>query len=89
MSGIADFVAYLNSFGVLGLCVLLAWGFYTERLRFGRDFDDLEQENVKCRTVIELRDAEIRKLWEEKVEEKEKAADLAQAYLKIREVEKP
>lgn len=82
MSGIADFVAYLNSFGVLGLFVLLAWAFYTERLRFGRDFDDLEQNLAKCQ-------AEIKELWQEKVEEKEKLADLAQAYVKIREEEKP
>lgn len=88
MSGIADFVAYLNSFGVLGGGVLLLWALYTERLRFGRDFNDLEEENAKCRAVIELRDAEIRKLWEDKVTEKEKAADVALAYVRIREEEK-
>ena len=81
VSGFGDFISYLDSFGILGLFVFLAWAFYSERVRFGKDFDDLETKLDSCQ-------AENRKLWEEKVAEKEKAADLAQAYLKIREGER-
>lgn len=81
MSSFGDILAYLNAGGVLAGGLIFIWALYTEKLRFGKDFDDLEGELTTCR-------AEIKQLWNEKIEDKEKAAALADAYLKIREAER-
>jgi hypothetical protein len=81
MSALPPILEYLNAGGVLAVFLLIAWGFYTERIRFGQDFDDMEKELVECR-------AEIKELWLEKVADKEEKAELARAYLKIREADK-
>lgn len=72
---------YLNAGGVLAAFLLIGWGFYTERIRFGRDFDDLEKKLDDC-------ELQIKELWQEKVADKEEKAELARAYLRIREHDK-
>ena len=81
MSALPPLFDFLNAGGVLALLLILGFGFYTGRVRLGADFDDQEEQLGKCRS-------EIKDLWEEKVADKEKIADLAQAYLKIREADK-
>lgn len=82
MAGMQPILDYLNAGGVLGVFLLIAYAFYSERIRFGKDFDDMEQELIECR-------AEIKQLWLEKVADKEEKAELARAYLRIREADKP
>lgn len=81
MSALPPLLEYLNAGGVLALMVLGGWMVYTGRLRLGKDFDDQEKELMECR-------AEIKELWQEKVRDKEEKAELARAYLKIREADK-
>jgi hypothetical protein len=81
MTGIATVFDYLNAGGVLAVLILFGFGFYTGRVRLGKDFDEQEEELDTCRN-------EIKTLWAEKIADKEKSAELAQAYLKIREADK-
>ena len=81
MSTLPPLIEYLNAGGVLALLILGGWMVYTGRLRIGKDYDSQEKELMECR-------AEIRQLWIEKTEDKEEKAELAKAYLKLREVDK-
>ena len=81
MGGAETFVQYLDTFGVLGLLIVLGLGFYTKKLRLGSDYDRCETENAELR-------AEVKVLWAEKVEDAKESQDLARAYLKVREADK-
>ena len=81
MSALPPIIEYLNAGGVLALLILLGFMVYTGRIRVGKDYDDQEKELMECR-------AEIKQLWQEKITDKEEKAELARAYLKIREADK-
>ena len=81
MSALPPLVEYLNTGGILALLILFGFMFYSGRVRLGKDFDDQEKELMDCR-------AEIKQLWLEKIADKEEKAELARAYLKIREADK-
>jgi hypothetical protein len=81
VSGFEIWVGYLDTIGTLGVLAVVGWGFYTRRIRLGTECDRVEAENVELRK-------EVKQLWSEKVEDAREAADVARAYVKIREQEK-
>lgn len=80
-AGFEAWISVIDSVGTLGLVVILAWAFYTRRIRLGSDADRCEMERDTLRE-------EVKQLWVEKAEDARESSDLARAYLKLREQER-